>query len=192
LVQAVKVWLVDQGNGPLWQYGTSDWSGNHLILHGLLVPWLVSHQVGDGHQGEMTKAMRNAMEKMRSTRLGLFQLVTATLSGLSPLPPEVEEALWVLREFPAPKEHHEHDWRLDPQFCMSPFPALPWKADWESTYRFQGIHAWPAFERDHDVFAFRSNPMSFEGAASPLQDFGVDYLFAYWFGRYFKVIQPGM
>jgi hypothetical protein len=136
--------------------------------------------------------MRNAMETMRHTRLGLFQLVTGTLSGLSPLPAEVEDAIWVMREFPAPKEHHDYDWRINPTFCMSPFPSLPWKVDWATTDRTQGIHGWPAFERDYDIYAFRGNPMDYAGGASPLQDPASDYLFAYWFGRYFQVITPDM
>ncbi|MBI5536823.1 MAG: hypothetical protein HY898_29145 [Deltaproteobacteria bacterium] len=192
LYQASKVWLVDQGNGALWEYGTSDWSGNHLIIQGLLVPYLVSQNVNDGHLNELKTGMRKSLERMRHTRLGLYQLIGATLGDFATPPPELEENLWVLREFPAPKVNYDYDWRIHPDFCMSPFPNLPWKNDWTQGGRFASLVSYTLFERVPDAFAWKTSPFDFKGGAVPYEDPGTDFLFAYWFGRTFGVIDPQM
>ena len=191
LYAAGKTWLVDQGNGPLWEYGTSDWSGNHLIIQGLLVPYLVSTELGDGHASELSHGLRVALERMRHTRMGLFQMVGATLGDFPAPPPELEESLWVMREFPAPKVNHAFDWRINPSFCMSPFPSLPWKHDWTTNDRLDSLVAYPLFEKLPDVYAWKQGPFEFHDETSSVENSGVDYLFAYWFGRLHGVIQPG-
>jgi hypothetical protein len=192
LWQGVKYFLVDQGNGAFWEYGTSDWSGNHLIIQGLLVPYLVSSQVKDGHLGELKEGMRKSVERMRHTRLGLYQMIGATLGDFSPAAPELEQSLWVLREFPSPKVEHDYDWRIHPQYCMSPFPSLPWKNDWTTTNRLQSLTGYPLFEKVPDIFAWKQGPFGFRRGESPVQSPGMDYLFAYWFGRYYGVVTPEM
>jgi len=186
----VKYWLVDQGNGPLWQYGTSDWSGNHLIIQGLLVPYVVSSQLNDNHTDELSQGLRKSLELMRDTRLGLFQLIGASLGGFNPAPPELEDNRWVLREFPAPKVRHAIDKRIHSSFCMSPFPSLPWKNDWTTGDRFASLNGYPLFEKVPDVFAWKQGPFEFRDYLSTEEEPGTDFLFAYWFGRYYGFIQP--
>lgn len=188
---AGKIWLVDQGNGPLWEYGTSDWSGNHLIIQGLLVPYIVSTEVNDGHADELAVGLRVALERMRHTRLGLFQLIGATLGDFPTPPPELGESLWVMREFPAPKVRHDFDWRINPSFCMSPFPSLPWKGDWTTSNRLDSLTGYPLFEKLPDIYAWKQGPFEFRGGTSTVENPGTDYLFAYWFGRLYGVIQAG-
>jgi hypothetical protein len=190
--QGAQLWLVDQGNGALWEYGTSDWSGNHLIVQGLLVPFLVSQNVNDGHLGDLKTAMRHAAERMRRTRLGLYQQIAGTLGDFATPPPEIEESLWVLREFPAPKVGHDIDWRINPSFCMSPFPNLPWKNDWTTSDRLESLTAYTLLEKVPDIFAWKQGPFEFRRGESPIQSPGTDYLFAYWFGRLTNVITPQM
>ena len=190
--QGAQLWLVDQGNGALWEYGTSDWSGNHLIIQGVLVPFLVSQNLNDGHLGDLKTAMRHALERMRHTRLGLYQQIAATLGDFASPPPELEESLWVLREFPAPKVNHDIDWRINPSFCMSPFPNLPWKNDWTTSNRFASLTAYTLFEKVPDIFAWKQGPFEFREGASPVQYAGTDFLFAYWFGRLTGMLTPQM
>jgi hypothetical protein len=86
----------------------------------------------------------------------------------------------------------DFDWRINPGFCMSPFPSLPWKNDWTTSDRFDSLTGYTLYEKVPDVFAFKAGPFDFRGGASPVVDPGADYLFAYWFGRHFGVIAPDL
>lgn len=188
LFEVVKPYLIDNGNGSFHEYGISDWSGNHLNLQGLLSGFVIAQTMGDRREGDFRKGLRNGLEQLRHTRLGLYQLVAATLGDFPQPPPELAEAMWVMREVPAPKASHNIDWAINPRFSISPFPALPWKLDWGEQGRLQSLRAYPLFERNVGGFVWKNNPFAFRSPASPLIEGGADYLFAYWFGRYFKVI----
>jgi hypothetical protein len=139
--------------------------------------------------------MAQGLERMRDTRVGLLQLVYGALGDFATPPPELEDAIWVLREMPIPKKHGlAIDWRIHPSFCMSPFPSLPWKGDWmdPNSNRFQSLVSYPLFERPPDGFQWKSNPMAFVGGASTWEEPGADFLFAYWFGRWAGVIDLSM
>ncbi|MGC4120118.1 MAG: hypothetical protein QM765_37160 [Myxococcales bacterium] len=182
-------WIVDQGDGALWEYGTSDWSGNHLIVQSLLTLYLVCDEINN-HTSDMKRAHRIALENMRDTRLGLYQLVTATVGEFSGVvQPELEEALLVMQEMAAPKVFEEIDWRVNPSFSMSPFPSLPWKNDWMNGGRLQGLRAYPLYEMPRDVFAWKDGPFRFRAGLNPPSP-GTDFLFAYWFARKFGVVDP--
>jgi hypothetical protein len=186
---AIGVWIVDMGNGAFYQYGTSDWSGNHLIIQGLVTLYeTAAYAAGplndlDSHADAYRDGLAQALDNLRHTRVGLYQLAAAGLGSFSATPPELEEAIWTLREFPAPKESYAIDWRVNPSFCMSPFPNLPWKGDWTETDRFQSITVYPLFERPVDNYRWKSAAGAFKGGVEAYDDPGVDYLFAYWLAR---------
>jgi hypothetical protein len=193
----ISQWLVDMGNGSTYEYGISDWSGNHLNLQSLLVLLVAAdHAAGpinnlESHAADYRVGMAQGLDRMRDTRIGLLQLVYGALGTYPSPPPELEDAIWVLREMPVPKAHEiPIDWRVNPSFCMSPFPSLPWKMDWAdpNSDRFQSLVSVPLFERPADGFEWKSNPKSFRGGQSPVQEPGADFLFAYWFGRWAGVI----
>jgi len=192
----VEPWLTTSGNGSVYVYGIADWSGLHLGVQTLLALVTASAHAEDPlsllaeHEQAYRDAMARALLRLRYTRIGLVQLVYAAL-GTAPsdvTPPEIEDALWVLREMPLPRERSAIDHRIDPHFVMSPFPELPWKFDWVENDRFQALYAYPLFERGVSNYQWKEQPGSFEGSASGDQEPGVDYLFAYWFGRHFGVI----
>ncbi|MCD6499552.1 MAG: hypothetical protein J7M25_14765, partial [Deltaproteobacteria bacterium] len=191
---AERTFIVDYANGASWEYGTSDWSGNHLHLQSMLTMYQSTSQAGDGSTaGDVQEGMANGLDIMRHTRLGLYQLVMATLGDFTTPPPELDEALWVLREFPAPKVSLAYDWSINPAFCMSPFPELPWKNDWTTADRTQSIRSHPLFERPQaDVYVWKSGAFDYRSGATTWLAPGADYLFAYWFGRYFGVITATM
>lgn len=188
----VKPFLVSQGNGSLYQFGISDWSGNHLNLQGLLSGFAIARVMGDRREGDFRKGLRKGLEQLRYNRLGLYQLVAGTLGDFQQPPPELADAIWVMREFPAPKVSHAVDWSINPSFSLSPFPALPWKLDWGEQGGLRSLRAYPAFERNVGDFLWKNNPFDYQSPESRLFDGGADYLFAYWFGRHHQVITPDM
>ena len=98
-----------------------------------------------------------------------------------------------MREFQVPKRNLTYDHRLDPDFCLSPYPSLPWKGDWTTNDRSEGLYSYPLFERNMDQsFQWKSGPMDYRGWASPVAGGYSDYLFAYWFARHFGVIDASM
>ncbi|HEY3448705.1 MAG TPA: hypothetical protein VGK67_20270 [Myxococcales bacterium] len=182
-------WIVDQGNGAMWEYGTSDWSGNHLIVQSLLTLYLLCDETNN-HTSDLRRANRIALENLRDTRLGLYQLITATVGDFGGVvQPELEEALLVMQEIAAPKVFEDVDWRVNPSYSMSPFPSLPWKNDWMDGGRLQSLRAYPIYEAPRDVFAWKDGPFRFRSGLYPPSP-GADYLFAYWFARKFGVVDP--
>ncbi len=184
----VKPVLIGLGNGASYEYGTSDWSGNNLTVNGLLIPYVIAEYLKHPHLQQYRVGMRNGLQRLRHTRLGLYQLVTGALGDFATPPPELDDALWVLREFAAPKVRHEIDHRLSDEFCMSPFPNLPWKMDWSEHDRTKSLHSYPLFERNVDDVQWKSDPFEYKGGVSERLDAGTDFLFAYWFARRYGVI----
>jgi hypothetical protein len=75
---------------------------------------------------------------------------------------------------------------------MSPFPALPWRRDWETNPdRQQSIEARPMLEQVID--RYRWNAQHFQIGQNGLgrrRVPGVDYLFLYWIARDGGLISP--
>ena len=191
----LKVWMIDWGNGSTYEMGISDWSGNYMNLKSLthfleMEQYLQASGTLMANIAEYRGALKTTLERMRSTRLGFYQLASGTLGSFAAPPPEIEDALWVLREFPAPKVHHSIDWRINPDFCLSPVPNLPWKFDWtEPTEdRSFSLTVYPLFERPVSNIQWKELPGVYRGGESPREDSGVDYLHAYWFGRFYNKI----
>jgi len=194
----VSPWQTATGNGSVYWYGIADWSGLHLGIQTMLTLLQAAQSASDPasildeHAQSYRDAMARALRRLRHTRIGLAQLVYATLGSFRTPPPELEDALWVLREMPVPKERYEINYAINPSFCLSPFPELPWKLDWTEVDRFQSLSVYPLFEKGPRNYRWKVPPGSFDGTAVGDQEPGVDYLFAYWFGRHFGVITPDM
>ncbi len=189
LFQANRPWLVDQGNGAMWEYGTSDWSGNHLGIQTMLGLYVMS-TIFDGElTGELRDGLREACERVRYVNQGLYQMVCGALGSFETPPPEIEASLWFMQQYTAPKASITVDRRIDPDFSLSPFPNLPWKNDWTTTDRTQSLRAYPLFEMTMDSIMFKANPFTYRSFESGIRAGGIDYLFMYWFGRWAGVIQ---
>lgn len=196
--RVVAPWLTRTGNGSYYRYGISDWSGLHLGIQTLLALVTIAENAEDPlgilpkHVRSYRDAMAVALERLGHTRIGLAQLVYATLGSFSEPPPELGDALWVLREMPVPKERYAIDYSINPDFVLSPFPELPWKLDWTEGGRFQSLSAYPLFEKGARNYRWKVPPGSYDGEATGDREPGVDFLLAYWLGRHFGVITPDM
>jgi len=195
----IKPWLVDWGNGSTYAYGISDWSGNFMNIKTLVCLYLMEQLLqkkGQAvfHLAEYRQALTAALIRMRNTQLGFYQLTAATLGDFASPPPELEQALWVMRAFPAPKVQHNIDWRINPDFCVSPVPNLPWKLDWAQPGedRTHSIVIYSVLEREPSNIEWKEVPGTYRGSESTVRSSGPEYLYAYWFGRHFGSITPSM
>jgi len=187
----VDEWLVDQGNGGRYDYGTADWSGTHLNIQTMISLYLIFDEVGDtDKKNSISTGMKNGIENMRFVNQGLYQLAGSTLGRYTSPPEEQDYSIWYLREYIAPKVNVDFDWRINPKFSMSPYPNLPWKNDWTEPNedRSNSIRSYPLFEKNVDDFMFKTKPWTYKGGSYGGKQGNADYLFAYWFARYFNVI----
>lgn len=185
----LRLFIVDLGNGSFNIYGISDWSGNHLNFQSMIVLTMAAELVDDPDLELFKTGCQSAVEMMQNVSLGYYQLAMSTLSGVQS-PQVIEDALRRLREFPAPKVHTNIDWRINPKFSMSPFPSLPWKFDWgvPGSPRLASLYSFPIYEGGADNFIWRGSPFGFRDGESDMEDHSADYLAAYWFARYFNLI----
>ncbi len=193
----LSIWLVDWGNGARYEMGITDWSGGFMNIKTLVGLYAMEHyldQQGKNplHLDEYREALANALENMHGARMGFYKLAAASLGSFTAPPPQLEDSIWVLREFPAPKVLHHFDWRIHPSFCMSPVPELPWKADWLEGNRDHSLYGYPMFERNPANIEWKDKPNLHTSAHSSLIYPGSDYLLAYWLGRYYGTISPTM
>jgi hypothetical protein len=115
--------------------------------------------------------------------MGLWSVAFATM-GTMPHADAKNDALWRLREIPAPKTQVDIDHRIRPDYVMSPFPSLPWKFDWTKTDRTQSLRAYPLFEASaYNVYDWKQSVLDYKANTVGGQLPGVDFLLAYWLGR---------
>lgn len=191
----IAPYLERTGNNAIYWYGIADWSGLHLGVQTMLTLYEASRQIEDplrlspGHLETYRTSMARSLEKLEGSR-GLSQLVYGTLADEQPIPAIVDEALWLLREMPTPKSRYAIDHRINPTFVMSPLPELPWKFDWNEGGRLQSLYFYPIFEQGINNYQWRVPVGHFTGSGEGELKSGVDYLFGYWFSRYYGVIGP--
>ncbi|KPA14757.1 hypothetical protein MHK_005038 [Candidatus Magnetomorum sp. HK-1] len=196
LYTTLKPVIVDLGNGSTYEFGISDWSGNQLNMETMLVLYTIADVleqdpfVMDAHKNDFQEGMRKALDNFNDFNLGLFHLVYATLGGYSQPHHSLQKTVWFLESFPCPKTFNYFDWRINPQFCMSPFPALPWKFDWQNPLedRTQSLIAYPLFEQNPSNYQWKYNPFTYKNSA-PKINHAADFLIAYWFGRFHGIIE---
>jgi hypothetical protein len=195
LLSVYRTFIVDEGNGVIYRKGTTlNASGVHLNLEGLWTNWLIASQAGlTNDAAAFSEGMKNALEIMRGTRLGLFQLVTGTLGAFASRPIDVDDAVWKLREYPLGKQDFDYDRRIDPEFCLAPWPHNPWKNDWTTEDRTHGLGSYPLFERSLDTeYEWKYEPATYRDVESPVVGGNADFLVAYWFARRYGVIGPDL
>jgi hypothetical protein len=93
-----------------------------------------------------------------------------------------------LEEAQVPKVEFSIDRRMAAEFCMSPYPNLPWKGDWLTGNWMQGLNSYPLFEMHPDVLYWKvaNDYRAYEGYDAP----GGDYLHLYWFARKHGLLGP--
>jgi len=201
LFTSLEKYLIDLGNGSTYEYGISDWSGNQLnmeiflVLHTIATFLEDDPLVLDSHLADYKQGMKNSLQNMKDTNIGFFQLVFATLSKSveNEYKNEIEDSIWLLRSFPCPKVYHNIDWRINPEFCMSPFPNLPWKFDWMETGvdRTRSLLSYPLFEQNVSNYHWKADPFVYKSIPGTIPH-AADYLISYWFGVFYGVISKDM
>jgi len=174
--------LENLGNGSMYIYGISDWSGNHLNVQTMVVVTMLAELFDDPSLPELREGCRNTYNHMVGPRIPFFMNAMLELGWEDPDPELVEQGLWRLREFRCPNDRVDLDWRINPDFCLSPFPELPWKFDWATEDRFFALHGVPYFEQAIGHFWLRSNPLdNYYDRAGDVSEISAGYLYLYWF-----------
>ena len=170
-------------NTKLYAQGTADWSGLNLGFVGNLFKMVLSagYDVGGNGGATYEKVIQDSWDGLRRQRLPLWNLLRGAYGNGPADPASIDDALWRLREMPFPKPIQEVDHRIAPDFCMSPYPSLPWKNDWTTTDRTQALRSVPLFEEALDIYRFRLE-MRYAGSTQGTPP-APEYLIAYWFGR---------
>lgn len=197
LTSALSDWTkqapdIEQAGFQTRSWGTADWSGTHLTFVEFIGLTLLTARA-PLPTANTTTSLRKGIERMQRDfspfRMGIWSVLFATKVS-APSAADVENARWRLREVPAPRMSLDLDHRVGAEFVMAPFPSLPWKNDWTTTDRTDGIYGPPLFEQALDVYAWRSGPFDYSGNQVERLSPSVDYLHAYWLGRYLGLFSP--
>ena len=191
LSEARKEWnrqssSLASGNNTLYVNGTADWSGTHLSIVQYLMFNLLSERFplpGIDTKTVLRKGVENVYRQFSRVPMGLWSVAFAAM-GTVPHADAKKDALWRLREIPAPKTQVDIDHRIRPDYVMSPFPSAPWKFDWTRTDRTQSLRAYPLFEVSaYNVYDWKQSVLDYKANTVGGQLPGVDFLLAYWLGR---------
>ena len=189
--ETVKEWkrqssALASGSNTVYSNGTADWSGTHLSAVQYLLFNLLTEQFplpGIDTKTVLKKGVENVYRQFSRVPMGLWSVVFAAM-GTMPHADARQDALWRLREIPAPKTQVDVDHRIGTDFVMSPFPSAPWKLDWTETDRTQSLRAYPLFEASaYSVYDWKQSVLDYRANTVGGQLPGVDFLFAYWLGR---------
>jgi len=177
-------------------YSISDWSGNHLGIWGLYnnyMGFVEAKGASSSYAEEYRRYFKDADQHMLTHRLGFFKLVTGALREMPNHPYWIDQAIWRLRELPIPRSESYIDWTINPEYTPSPYPALIWKyKKSEASSRVQSLRAYPLFQSEGSVYSWKDNPFDKFKAGYYYKYSGLDFLIAYWFGRYHNVITEDM
>jgi hypothetical protein len=181
---------VEKKNNPI-QYndGITDWSGINLRFTGDLVFRLLAEELDLG--GDAVTTMRSVIDAnhdvLQRQRSLVWHMLHAAYGSGAKSSAFIDDMRWRFREIPWPKiAYGEIDHTLEPEFCMSPYPNLPWKGDWMTDDRTNTLNQFPTFELPVDVNVFKQHP-AYAGP-SGYEAPGVEYLHAYWLARKFGLL----
>ena len=176
------------GGGMFYIWGISDWSGQNLDTVGTLILYFLAQATGDVDARKVIDdGWANGMKGNRKTQT-LFPVAAFALGQPGPEFADVlDEATWNMREVEYPKQSFAIDRTIDPTWCASPLPSLPWKLDWMDGQRNQGLYGVPMWERIH-TNVWICAPSDFQTGRTDWTDGGgADFLHAYWLGRAYGV-----
>jgi hypothetical protein len=118
----------------------------------------------------------------------------AAVAAFAGVPGAGDVARDVLTElpFPRPTGTARYDHEIDPEFCLSPYPALPWKLDWmRDPGRQQSLISYPLWELGESDNYWKEGPFAgFRGGINSMRWSSQDLLHAYWAGRAAGAITP--
>lgn len=179
--------LASGGTFSFW--GIADWSGTHLGVVSNIALVELGKRLNSGWSSLFELSLENGYRFTRKYARTTLPWSVARGGLLRSSSPEAKEiSRWGLREFPHPKPQLEVDHQLDPEWCASPYPSLPWKFDWMNGGRFQGLLSYPQFQRQPSNYVWRSGPFDVSDPASATEFHSGDYLWVYWLARRTNVV----
>ncbi len=190
-LKAEEYWIPEKAvmkNNPVhYSQGISDWSGNHLRFVTLTIESLYANEANLG--GDAQQAIKDNIDEshanLEKQRFVVWHLLHAAVgSGGGASSPFLDDTKWRMREIPYPKVSFDTDHRINPEFCMSPYPAFPWKNDWTNypdPDRTGSLREVPYFEYKNDVNLWKSG-YEYKGPSN-YETPGVEVLHAYWYAR---------
>jgi hypothetical protein len=176
-----------------YSQGIVDWSGTHLSFVGDVISMLLAQRMNLGNDAESVyrghiDASQKNLEKQRFPTWHFLEAAMGT--GAGPGSPFIKDGVSRLLETQYPKVSYAIDWRISPDFCMDPYPTVPWKADWMDPQhdRTAGLDLYPLFETGPGINYWMTGAdyRSGEGYEYP----GNDFLHLYWFARSYGLIGP--
>jgi hypothetical protein len=175
-----------------YQQGIADWSGTHLTFVGSLVDMLLSDrmELGGNSKDGVGDFIDRSQENVKDQRLIVWAFLRQRFGKTKPDAKWVEDGKWKLREMPFPKPKIVIDHRVDPAFCMAPYPSLPWKNDWVTGERTQSLVGYPLFEDETGVMVWK-NGMNYRFDSTNRRYPGTDYVHLYWFARKHGILAAG-
>jgi hypothetical protein len=188
-----KLYMTIGGNLIQWQ-GIADWSGQHLGL----LDYMGVRLLGGASPNADEQAWRAAGVSGIKAGFGMSGQyrcgLLATIAAAANVPLASGTAQGVLTEFPYPKTTGDNDidFTVAADFCYSPYPSDPWKADWisNSAARIQNLSSSPMFYKGGDQNYWSRSPLTLGSGADPATQPGQDYLACYWLGRLTGTIGP--
>jgi hypothetical protein len=172
--------------------GIADWSGIHLTFIGTVVDRLLAERLDLGGNAVDTVSdfIDRSHENLKDQRILVWAMLRQRFGKTKPGVEYLEDGKWRLREVPFPKPQIVIDHRVSPSFCMGPYPSLPWKNDWTTNDRSQGLYSYPMFAEETGVMVWK-NGMGYKFDATGRKSAGYDYLHLYWFARKHGILQAG-
>jgi len=173
-----------------YQSGTADWSGLHLGFVDHVVRMLVSQRLplaGGQSTAQILGYIQRDHDVVDEQRLAHWHMLRGAFDAPGLSPALRDDMRWRMREYRYPKIRYDIDRRVNPEFCMSPFPSLPWKADWTTEDRTASLRLYPLFEDEADVYVWKSH-FTFRDGGTEVEKVPADYLHAYWFARKYGLI----
>jgi hypothetical protein len=172
--------------------GIVDWSGQHLTFVGDLIEIFLAQGLNLG--GDAADVLRAHVDasyaNLAQQRFVTWHFLKAACgTGGGPASPWLEDARWRMREIPHPKRGWDIDRRIGTEFCMSPYPSVPWKMDWmqyPDPDRTEGLAVYPIYESTMDVTLWKVG--ADYRSSSGYENTGADYLHVYWFARAFGLL----
>ncbi|MDD4974953.1 MAG: hypothetical protein PHY93_11415 [Bacteriovorax sp.] len=189
--------------------GIADWSGIHLTMISNLSQLIVSQElqkVFPGHKAKKAQSSAEAkiLDMAHAYKNAHRDFLTLIAYVFSPKAREdqefsqlAHEALWTLREVPAPRfvGSATADLRKQPNWSMSAWPRLPWKAlqgfrklkdNPNVADLIEGAYAYPNFESIawSSTYMWKDIPFNiYYGSNKNVKPFSSDYLMLYWASR---------
>jgi hypothetical protein len=192
-------------------HGTADWSGVNLGMVGDITKIIIADRLGELKiRDTLRERLMDAWVVYAPARRSLLTMAAYGFaysqgarghkfrveSSNEKFRSALSHAVWGLREIPYPRPNLdvEFDHSLNPEWCMSPIPRMFWKAANSPMppidFFYQGLYGYPVFEGDAFIsnFIWKDGAFEYKGARGKGVEFaGVDYLYAYWLGRYARV-----